>query len=163
MIITGGSTKALNQTKNLYAGVFFIIFGLTACSDSEPTEVPIPTVQSTSQQGELRATQRKQSEVDQLSDLGLKPAVASDELLELPALGASPASTELDQSILKSLSKFSKMQELSIEASSVRELALLSEADRQTLQAIAAQQTMTAAEQLAAKQVDDAAQKIPRN
>jgi hypothetical protein len=42
-------------------------------------------------------------------------------------------------------------------------LAQLSEADRQTLQAIAAQQTMTAAEQLAAKQVDDAAQKIPSN
>ena len=76
---------------------------------------------------------------------------------------ASTAASDLDQSILKSLSKFSKMQELNFEASSVRELAQLSEADRQTLQAIAAQQTMTAAEQLAAKQVDDAAQKIPSN
>jgi hypothetical protein len=157
MIVIGGSTKALNQTRNLYLACLLLIFGLAACSGSEPISTP------TAQQTELLAPQSSQLDVDLLSDLDLKPSVATEELLALPALAASPAPTELDQSILKSLSKLSQIQDLSIEASSVRELALLSAADRQTLQALAAQQTMTAAEQLAAKQVDDAAQRTPRN
>ena len=154
MIVTGGSTKTLNERRKLYLSSLLIIFGLAACSDTEPTETSTLTPM---------AQQSSQLDVDQPSALGLTTVVANEGWSGPSGMVASTAASDLDQSILKSLSKFSKMQELNFEASSVRELAQLSEADRQTLQAIAAQQTMTAAEQLAAKQVDDAAQKIPSN
>lgn len=150
-IIIDGSAKTLNERRNLYLGSLFIIFGLAGCSDSEPT--------SAAQKTGLLAPQSSQLAVDQSSALGSTTVVANEGSSEPSIMVASPATTDLDQSILRSLSKLSQTQELSIEASRVRELALLSEADRQTLQAIAAQQTMTAAEQLAAKQVDDAVQK----
>jgi hypothetical protein len=164
MIVTAGSTKALNQRRSLYLACFLIMLGLTACSDSVPTTTatPIPTrtVQPASQQGELGAPLSRHLEVDQLGSNESKPAVATQGLIKSSHLDASQASTELDRSILKSLSKLSQTQGLSIEANSVRELEQLSEADRQTLQTIASQQAMTAAEQLAAKQVEDATQKV---
>jgi hypothetical protein len=138
----------LNQTRNLYLACLLLIFGLAACS--EPTATPA------AQQTGLLAPQSSQLDVDQPSALGSTTVMANKESSEPSEMVASRAATDLDQSILRSLSKFSQTQELSIEASSVRELELLSEADRQSLQAIAAQQSMTAAEQLAA---DDAAQK----
>jgi hypothetical protein len=156
MIVIGGSTKALNQTRNLYLACLLLIFGLAACSDSEPTATPTSTATPAAQQTGLLAPQSSQLDVDQPSALGSTTVMANKESSEPSEMVASRAATDLDQSILRSLSKFSQTQELSIEASSVRELELLSEADRQSLQAIAAQQTMTAAEQLAA---DDAAQK----
>ncbi|MFT5137484.1 MAG: hypothetical protein ACI9XU_000452 [Arenicella sp.] len=164
MIVTAGSTKVLNQTRSPYLACLFLTLGLTACSDSEPTKTatPIPTrtVQPASQQGELGASLGLHLEVDQLGDNESKPAVVTEGLIKSPNLDASPASTELDRSILKLLSKLSQTHGLSIEANSVRELEQLSEADRQTLQELAAQQTMTAAEQLAAKQVANATKKV---
>lgn len=96
-------------------------------------------------------------EVDRLDEPGLTSVVMHEGLLEQPNLDVSQASTELNQSMLESLSRLSQIQNQSIEANSVKELEQLSEADRQALQAIAAQKTMTAAEQLAAKQSDKAA------
>ncbi|MFT5609696.1 MAG: hypothetical protein ACI9LU_000188 [Polaribacter sp.] len=126
MIVTAGSTKALNQTRSLYLACIFIMLGLTGYSGSEPitTATPIPTrtVQPASQQGELGAPLSRHLEVDQPSDHGSKPAVAIEGLLKSPHLDVSRASTELDQSVLRSLSKLSQTQGLSIEANSVREL-----------------------------------------
>lgn len=96
-------------------------------------------------------------EIDRLDEPGLTSVVMHEGLLEQPNLDVSQASTELNQSMLESLSRLSQIQNQSIEANSVKELEQLSEADRQALQAIAAQKTMTAAEQLAAKQGDKAA------
>ena len=96
-------------------------------------------------------------EIDRLDEPGLTSVVMHEGLLEQPNLDVSQASTELNQSMLESLSSLSQIQNQSIEANSVKELEQLSEADRQALQAIAAQKTMTAAEQLAAKQGDKAA------
>ena len=96
-------------------------------------------------------------EIDRLDEPGLTSVVMHEGLLEQPNLDVSQASTELNQSMLESLSRLSQIQNQSIEANSVKELEQLSEADRQSLQAIAAQKTMTAAEQLAAKQGDKAA------
>ena len=153
MIVTAGCTKILNERRVLFISSLFIIFGLTACSDSEPTS----SVGQYSKQDALLAPQRTQLEVDRLDEPGLTSVVMHEGLLEQPNLDVSQASTELNQSMLESLSSLSQIQNQSIEANSVKELEQLSEADRQALQAIAAQKTMTAAERLAAKQGDKAA------
>jgi hypothetical protein len=100
MIVTGGATKTLNERRNLYLSSLLIIFGLVACSDTEPTETSTVTPM---------AQQSSQLDVDQPSGLGLTTVVPNEGSSEPSGMVASTAASDLDQSILKSLSKFSKM------------------------------------------------------
>lgn len=157
MMVKASYTETLNGARALTISSLFMLFGLTGCADSDSSP---DSVQQQSQRDALLTAPSSELEADQLDEISLTSVFTAEKPAHQPELDPSQASAELDQSMLKSLNKLSQMQDRSIEENSVRELEQLSEADRQALQAITAQQTMTAAEQLAAKQVDKSTERI---